>query len=105
MPKVCNKYRLLRNKLREYDLDQEYLGELLGRSRSHISLCLSGKSEWLMSEVYIIAKICQIPKEEILRYFPPGGVDIEEAEPDAASKFAAELTGLLQNYIKETAKI
>lgn len=106
MPKVSNKYRLLRNKLREYDLDQEYLGELLGRSRSHISLCLSGKSEWLMSEVYTIAKICQIPKEEILRYFPPGGVDLEvDVEPDPTSKFAAELAGLLQSYIKEAAKI
>lgn len=105
MPKATEKYQLLRKKLREYDLDQEYLGKLLGRSRSHISLCLSGKSEWLMSEVYNIAKICQIPQEEILRYFPPDGIDKKiEAKPDPAGKFAADLAGLIQGYIKEAVK-
>jgi len=102
MPKVSNKYQRLRRALRERDIDQEYLGKLLGRSRSHVSFCLSGKAEWLMSEVYIIAKLCQIPIEEIYKYFPPDGIDTEfETKPDPASKFAADLAGLLQDYIKE----
>ena len=58
-----------------------------------------------MSEVYTIAKVCQITTEDIVKYFPPGGVDIEDMEPDPASKFATELAGLLQSYIKEAAKI
>ncbi len=105
MPEVPNKYQRLRRKLRDRDIDQEYLSKLLGRSRTHVSFCLNGKAEWLMSEVYTIAKICQIPVGEIHIYFPPGGIDKEtETKPDPVSKLAAGLAELMQTYITETKK-
>lgn len=106
MPKTTEKYQRLRRKLREYDIDQHYLAELLKRSPSYVSNCMLGKSDWQMQEVYTIIKLCQIPPEEIYKYFPPDGIDREfETKPDPAGKFAAELAGLLQNYIKEAARV
>lgn len=107
MSKATGKYQRLRRRLREYDIDQRYLAELLKRSPGHISNCLTGKSDWQMQEVYTIIKLCQIPVGEIYKYFPPGGIDKEfESKPDSVNQFAIELAGLLQNYFnKEAAKI
>lgn len=105
MPKTTEKYQRLRRKLREYDIDQHYLAELLKRSTGYVSNCMLGKSDWQMQEVYTIIKLCQIPPEEIYKYFPPGGIDIKDSEPDPAGKFAADLAGLIQGYIKEAVKI
>ena len=101
MPKVTGKYKLLRKRLRDYDIDQQYLEEILKRSPGYVSNCLTGKGDWQMQEVYTIIKLCQIPVEEIYKYFPPDGIDIKDCEPDLASKFAADLAGLLQDYFKE----
>ncbi len=101
MPKVTRKYQRLRRRLRDYDIDQQYLAEILKRSHGYISNCLTGKGDWQMQEVYTIIKLCQIPVEEIHKYFPPAGIDIKESEPDLTSKFAADLAGLLQDYFKE----
>ncbi len=106
MPKVTGKYQRLRSLLRERDISQDYLAELIGRSGPYISHCFSGRSQWQINEIWTIVKLCQIEPEDICKYFPPDGIDKEfEKEPDPASKFAAELAGLLQNYIKEAAKI
>jgi len=102
MPKTINKYQRLRRALRERDISQDYLGELLGRSGPYISRCLSGRSQWQINEVWAIVKLCQIEPADICKYFPPDGIDTEfETKPDPASKFAAKLAGLLQDYIKE----
>ncbi len=106
MPKITGKYQLLRRRLREYDIDQKYLAELLKRSTAYVSNCLLDKSHWQINEVWAIVRLCQIEPEEICKYFPPDGIDKEfESKSDSASKFAAELAGLLQSYIKEAAKI
>lgn len=104
MTKVTKKYQRLRRRLREYDIDQKYLAELLKRSTSYVNNCFGGKGDWQMQEVYTIAKLCQIPVEEIHKYFPPDGIDIKDSEPDPASKFASDLADLLQKYIKEAAR-
>lgn len=106
MPKVTGKYQRLRRRLRECDIDQQYLAELLKRSTAYVSNCLLDKSHWQINEVWAIVRLCQIEPEEICKYFPPDGIDKEfESKSDSASKFAAELAGLLQSYIKEAAKI
>ncbi len=106
MPKVTGKYQLLRRRLREYDIDQQYLAELLNRSTAYVSNCLLDKSHWQINEIWTIVRLCQIEPAEICKYFPPDGIDREfEIKPDPANKFAAELAGILQNYIKEAVKI
>ena len=98
MPKVTGKYQRLRRRLRECDIDQQYLAELLKRSTAYVN--------WQINEVWTIVRLCQIEPEEICKYFPPDGIDKEfESKFDPASKFATELAGLLQSYIKEAAKI
>lgn len=104
MPKVTGKYQRLRRRLRECDIDQQYLAELLKRSTAYVSNCLLGKSQWQINEVWAIVKICQIEPDEICKYFPPEGIDVKTQEPDPASKFAVELAGLLQSYIREVAQ-
>lgn len=98
MPKA-RKFERLRKRLREYDIDQPYLAELLGCSQSHVSGCLTGRTEWTLSEVYAVAKICGIPRAEILYFFPLGGVDREEESPDTTQLFAYSLARMMSEYI------
>lgn len=105
MPKVIGKYLRLRNLLKQQDIDQEYLAELLGRSGPYISRCLSGKSQWHINEIWAIVRLCRIELTEIYIYFPPDGVDFEiDVSSNPADKFAVELANLLQNYIREAVK-
>ena len=106
MPKVTGKYQRLRRRLRECDIDQQYLAEMLKRSTAYVSNCLLGKSQWQINEVWAIVRLCQIEPENICKYFPPDGIDTEfESKSDPTSKFAVELTAFLQSCIKEAVKI
>lgn len=100
MPKIIGKYMRLRRRLRDCDISQEYLAELLNCSSSHVSLCLSGHTDWKMSEVYKIAEFCRIPAAEIYVYFPPGGDDDKVAK-DENSDTAQVLANAFANFMRD----
>lgn len=66
-------FRKLRGKLKEMDIDQAYLSEKLSLSEVTISLRMTGKRDWLLSEIYAVMDLIQEPYEKIPEYFPKNG--------------------------------
>lgn len=69
------KYRKLKGRLAESDIDQKYICQTLGRSQTYISRRMTGKMPWTMDDVYGMCDLLQIPPDEIPVYFPRGGQD------------------------------
>lgn len=91
---AAKRYRLLRKKMRELEVTQEYLGKLIGRSESYVNRALCGERSFEMDEAYLICKELNISQDEITLYFPPGGIETENLGPkkytfrEAMLKFA-----------------
>lgn len=66
-------FRKLRGKLRELNMDQAYIAKKLGLSEVTISLRMTGKREWLLSEMYAVMDLIQEPYEKLHEYFPKDG--------------------------------
>jgi len=63
-------YRKLRAKLVEYDIDQEYLCEILGRGITYVSHRMNAKKAWTQEEMYTMMDELEIPYEMMHEYFP-----------------------------------
>lgn len=72
IPKQTN-HSYLRAKLKEYDIDEEYIGRKIMRSPSYISQRMTGKKPWQIDEAYAILDLIHIPHEQLPIYFPPKG--------------------------------
>lgn len=70
MPK---KYRKLKGRLFELDINQVMLSKKLGHSPFYISQRMNGKLPFTLDDIYIICDYASIPYEEIHLYFPRGG--------------------------------
>lgn len=65
----------LRKALKQQDIDNKYLGKLLGRSVVCISQRLNAKQPWTLDEAYEILEALSLPYEKLHVLFPPGGKD------------------------------
>lgn len=72
IPKQTN-HNCLRAKLKEHDIDEEYIGRKILRSKSYISQRMTGKKPWPMDEAYAILDMMHIPHDQLPIYFPPKG--------------------------------
>ena len=66
-------YAKLRGKMAEMDVKAADLANNLGKSRQYISQHLLGKYSWNIDEAYKILDLLEVPKEQIVEYFPPNG--------------------------------
>lgn len=66
-------YAKLRGKMAEMDVKAVDLANYLGKSRQYISQHLLGKYSWEIDIAYKILDLLEIPKEQIVEYFPPNG--------------------------------
>lgn len=67
-------FRKLRGKLREFDIDQDYLADCFGVCTMTISHCMTGKKQWPLDWMYSILELVQEPPELLHVYFPRGGM-------------------------------
>lgn len=63
------KFRMLRIKMMEADIDQAWIAQKLNRSVGYISMRFTGRGEWTISECCAICKLLKIPLEELHLYF------------------------------------
>jgi predicted transcriptional regulator len=76
--KKARPFGKLRGKLTEMDIDQMYLAEKIGLSDVTISLRMTGKREWLLSEMYAVLDLINETEEKLHEYFPKdGGITAE----------------------------
>lgn len=71
-------YSYIRGALRQYDIDQQYIAEQLGRSRTYVSNRLSGRGTFTLDEAYQIMRMCGVPHSDIYKAFPPGGTAVHD---------------------------
>lgn len=64
-------YAKLRGKMAEMDINCSALANYLGRSANYISWRFNNKFPWNIDEAYKILDLLEIPKEQIVEYFPP----------------------------------
>lgn len=79
----------LRRALRDMDVDEPYLAELLGRSVSYVSTRMMGLGPWTIDEVYKMLEIINEPPRRMHMYFTPKGRNIEVATPEEEARQAA----------------
>jgi len=63
----------LRGRMKELGMEQYLFAKKLGRSTSYISHRMTGKHEWLLSEMYAALDILCVPYDQLGEYFPKGG--------------------------------
>ena len=73
MPLKC-KFRKLRIRMYEYGISQANLAERMGCSVTYIANRFSAKNPFSLNDIYFIIDILEIPKTEVLDYFPENGV-------------------------------
>lgn len=66
-------FSVLRAKLKEKDIDNEYLAKQLNRSTAYISSRLNAKGAWTQDEQYAILDILNLPDNDLPVLFPRGG--------------------------------
>lgn len=66
-------YAKLRGKMAEMDINSTALANYLGRSPTYISAHLTHKHSWDIDEAYKILDLLEVPKDQIVEYFPPNG--------------------------------
>lgn len=66
-------YAKLRGKMAEMDINSQALANYLGKSSAYISTHLTHKYGWDIDEAYKILELLNVPREEIVEYFPPNG--------------------------------
>ena len=63
----------LRGKLVEMDIDYTYLSKEIDLGVTSISLRMTGKREWQLTEMYAILDLINEPYNRLHEYFPKGG--------------------------------
>lgn len=76
----------LRGRLTQLGMTQKYLAKELGIGFASLNHRMNGKYPWNLDEAYKVCEILDIPKDEIYIYFPPNGVEPEEAKPEKPRK-------------------
>lgn len=66
-------YAKLRGKMAEMDINNTALANYIGRSSGYISTHLNNKYSWEIDVAYKILELLEVPKEQIVEYFPPNG--------------------------------
>lgn len=66
-------FSMLRAKLKEKDIDNEYLAKQLNRSAAYISSRLNARGSWTQDEQYAILDILNLPDDDLPLLFPRGG--------------------------------
>ena len=69
------KFRKLRNLLRNADINNHYLADLIDRGTDYVSRCLNGKGQWTLTEMYIILDAIGEKLENMHKVFPKDGID------------------------------
>lgn len=67
-------HQKLRRMMAASDVDEEYLARRLLRSKSCISMRMTGKYPWTLDECYQIMDLLAIPYDQMHEYFPKGGI-------------------------------
>lgn len=67
---VC-RYKKLRIRMMECDMDLHQLASVILRSRTTASARLNGHEPWNIEEIYAVCEKLDIPYAEIHVYFPP----------------------------------
>ncbi|MDE5575779.1 MAG: helix-turn-helix domain-containing protein [Oscillospiraceae bacterium] len=57
----------------EMDINCRALANYLGKSSGYISAHFNNKYSWEIDVAYKILDFLQVPKEQIVEYFPPNG--------------------------------
>lgn len=65
----------LRGLLKEYDLDQKDFARMLYISETALSRRMSGRGDWLLSEIWQAMEILHIPANKMHEYFPKQGIN------------------------------
>lgn len=69
------RYRKIRAKMAEYDVDGAWLGRKLGLSPQSISGRMTNRTSWSLEEAYAVLELFHLPASDIGIYFPPQGID------------------------------
>lgn len=67
------KINLLKGKMAEQGIDGIRMSQLIGRAPSYMYNHLKKPDSLLLSEIYIICEVLEIPFEDIPKYFPKEG--------------------------------
>ncbi len=67
-------FRKLKTLMFEKDVDQAYIAQKIGKSKSYLSTRLQGKYDFNLGDIYAIIEILKIPPEKVLEYFQKDGV-------------------------------
>ena len=69
------KINYLKGRMAERGVFAVHLSEMMGRERGYACKKVKVPWEFLMSEVYLICDVLEIPCEEIPKFFPPKPVN------------------------------
>ena len=64
------KFKKLQSLLFVNDITQEDLAELLGKSKTYVSMCMRGVADWRQRDMYTIMDALNIDYTEVFKYFP-----------------------------------
>lgn len=79
---MARPYKAIRDLMRDHDLTNELLGEMLGGlAASTISNKLNGHFPWRSDEMWKIMDLFQIPPHKFHETFPPNGKNKEVVKP------------------------
>lgn len=70
-------FSVLRGALHEADIDQEYLCELTGRSKTYITMRMTAKAPWSQNDMYFLMDLLNIPYNRMHEFFPKGGKSVD----------------------------
>lgn len=100
MPKKINSYWRLRRRMQDLGITHDDLAAELGLTRPAISARLCAKVDWELKQVYTVARLLDIPEEEIYLYFPADGRDLpsEKKQGNPQKALAEDLAALLAAY-------
>ena len=87
-PRKKELFKRLRGDLIANDISNSDLSQLINRGTDYVSRCLNGKAQWNLDEQYIIMDAIHRPHKEVYLVFPPGGIDIEDEQPEAVAQVA-----------------
>jgi hypothetical protein len=67
-------FKELRAVLMLNDIDQIYLGKLLGKGLTYVNQRMTAKRAWSQDDQYKIMDECRLPYEDMHKYFPKNGL-------------------------------
>lgn len=71
------RYRKIRARMQELDVDGRWLARQLGWSPQSLSNRMCCRNQWGMDEAYKVLEVLRVPASEIHVYFPPDGVNTD----------------------------